>query len=214
MTMLTLPELFVAINTAGLRLVVTNGTLHLAGDNIDAGLMLALNHHRQTLQPVPTIVVAEPELRLKPSRCQCGQEYRRLTDELSQPGWFKVVCDNCKQWVGVRPTPRTCDCPADQWHAAGVDSRGWIKIECSGCHAFKGYRPPPEVKPKRKLTVATPKARQKATKVARGMFEADTAQSFALLASEEREADAMYESRGGLVRVPDVEGGTVDDCPF
>ena len=43
----------------------------------------------------------------KSSRCICNKAHRQVTDELAEPGWRKVVCDDCGQWVGLRPTPRT-----------------------------------------------------------------------------------------------------------
>lgn len=43
----------------------------------------------------------------KSSRCSCNKAHRQVTDELAEPGWLKVMCNDCGQWVGLRPTPRT-----------------------------------------------------------------------------------------------------------
>ena len=97
--MLTLPELFTAINTAGLRLAVTDGHLHLTGaEHIDADLMAALDHHREAFRPTPAPAV--PEV----SRCYCPADKWRDVG-LDGRGWIRTTCSLCGAFKGWREPP-------------------------------------------------------------------------------------------------------------
>ena len=222
--MLTLPELFVSINSRGLQLVTVEGALALSGGPSDADLALALDHHRDILQLLLTVdtnaktsgktAIVSVSTHSKPTRCICDKSHRHVTDELAEPNWFKVRCLDCGQWVGLKPAPRVCQCPADKRHDIGTDARGYTRIECSVCGQFKGYRPPPPAPNQKglRLIVQGQKPREKVVQAQPGLFAPLTAQSFHLLPDEEREADEMYEARGGMVALNPVQ--EEDECPF